>query len=902
MQIVFGLALDDSAFPLPATTTGNLLFLGPKGLLSLLENHLGLSGHSNDNEYLRVEQYRQALRAYLAERPDAFFGRSFAADQFATATELLSRRDELLMAGWDFLPQERAAERLRCLAEIESLFAHSEDHRLDPGIADRYEAVIAQMERRRHPVTALRLVEPPALLSPHLRRLIHTLEKQGVPVEPPTPPTPTSGNTDLTHLQRRLDGATTARRKPQADGSLIVLRAKRETDLADFLARLFRHNPALRPLCLVPDKNRSLDAALIREGLSSLGIRSASLARPTLQALKLVTVFLWNPIDPFKVMEFVSLPVKPLDDELANRIALVMAQSPGINGEQWRRSVTTYFEELEARQNADPSIKASAVKQQYRFWFERGRYDISSTVPKGEVIEIFRYLHQWARRQYENNNNDNPSLAILAEQAKRVRDLLETLPEQRLTNLELERIVRTIYEPAALQFRDRQVGHLPYVHAPHAVTGPVETLAWWNFTQFERDHFFSRWYRDERAHLAESGIHLTGPEAENERLIWQRKQPLMQARKRVLLLIPQYIEGSEVMLHPLYGDLSAAFENLDAITCDLERESDDPLLRQHFRLPEQTDLPRRRLGRPRPFLQLSDSCTLDAREKETFSSLNDLFYYPYKWVFRHKIQLRKSSILSIVNDQTLLGNLAHRFLEKLLKEDVARWTREDVARWIDQQAPDLLQKEGAVLLLYGREPERISFIKRVKFAAWSLLDLIQRNGWSIEATEKPLEGMLENTPLNGRADLLLRKNDQYALIDLKWTGFNRRRQTIQNEEDLQLILYAYLLHDGGQWAHTAYFVMDVGKMVARTNHAFQEIIAVAPEHDHGEANQRIFQRMQATYRWRMDQIRRGQIEIRCAQTQSELEELYGAQLLDLLEMKTEDAPFDDYRVLIDLVE
>ena len=71
-------------------------------MLHLLESYLGLSGHPNNIDYLRIEQYRQALKALLEKQPDAFFAASYEADQFATATELLDRRDELLLAGWNF--------------------------------------------------------------------------------------------------------------------------------------------------------------------------------------------------------------------------------------------------------------------------------------------------------------------------------------------------------------------------------------------------------------------------------------------------------------------------------------------------------------------------------------------------------------------------------------------------------------------------------------------------------------------------------------------------------------------------------------------------------------------------------------------------------------------------------
>ena len=154
-----------------------------------------------------------------------------------------------------------------------------------------------------------------------------------------------------------------------------------------------------------------------------------------------------------------------------------------------------------------------------------------------------------------------------------------------------------------------------------------------------------------------------------------------------------------------------------------------------------------------------------------------------------------------------------------------------------------------------------------------------------------------------RADLVLERGSEMAVIDLKWRGARYREESIRNEEDLQLVLYSKLLTEDQSWAHTAYFIMEKGLMLARNNRAFQQINAVAPQTDFIEANERILNRMEATYRWRMEQIKNGEIEIRCEQTRMSLEEAYsGYPLSGLLEMKTGDAAFDDYRTLINLIE
>ncbi|RMG80720.1 MAG: hypothetical protein D6714_14200, partial [Bacteroidetes bacterium] len=651
----------------------------------------------------------------------------------------------------------------------------------------------------------------------------------------------------------------------------------------------------------------ALDIALVEEGLPSLGILSASLARPSLQILKLATVFLWNPIDPFKILEFVSLSVKPLADDLATAIADQMAKTPGLNGEGWNITIRRYFDELALRAANDPSIQVEEIRRQYEFWFERRRYDLSRTVPKRDPIEIFDYVRNWAFKKFDQSGGKNNSLLVLSEQAKRIVELLHALPETELTYLELERIVRTIYEPSPVVFQTCEVGHLPYVLHPSAVVGPVSDLVWWNFSQNEPVHFFSRWYEAERRFLNQKNIYPETPARENARLVWQRRRPFLNTQNRMILVVPEMVDGKAVHPHPLLGDLEAAFQNLDDITFDLGQPDDRRAFEPFFEVPEKIAIPRRRFGKPRPFLHIANPARLAKRDYETLTSLETLFYYPYQWVFKYKIRLHKSSILSVTKDARLMGNLAHRLFEKMFRQDISDWDKDRVEAWIDAEADKLLAREGAVLLMYGREPERVTFLNRMKYAAWSLVSLIQENGWKVRQTEMDLEGNFAGVPVRGIADLVLERGDEYAIVDLKWRGRARRESMIRNEEDLQLVLYAHLLSGERGCAHTAYFIIENGKMVARNDLAFKNITAVAPDAAHEQINADIRARMEATYKWRMAQIEAGKVEIRTKQTAPLLENHYNEEedpgdIFARLEMKEEDAPFCDYKTLIKPIE
>jgi hypothetical protein len=962
MTLCFGLELDDFTLPRPATE-GGIHYCGRKSLLSLLETYLGLDGHPDNIDFLRIEQYRQAVISWQSGSPavrssersedpelasgqqsavlseanilkQAFFQKSFEADQFATAAELLSRRDELLLAGWDFEIKENTPIRLKTLAEIEAIFHQNETAEtsitLTPGYADRFVEVLKTLDFREHPFTEIRLNEPFELLPCHFQRLLKKLSETSAkpPIRPLSgglnPAETTSELSDLRKFQLRLS-PNAKNKKPQPlanDGTLLLLRAKRAGEAAAWLAQLFRLNhidPASGIALLVPEKNRTLDMALIHEGLPSLGIQSASLARPSLQILKLVTTFLWEPIDPFKILEFVSLSIKPLADDLATLIANQVAKEPGLRGDGWFAMIGRYFSELEERATTDPNIKPAEVRRQYNFWFERQRYDLNRTVPKGDVIQIFNYLREWAYATFDENGGKNNSLLVLSEQSKRIVELLEALPETELTHLELERIVRTIYEPSPVVFQERQVGHLPFVMHPGAFTGEVGEVWWWNFIQNDPPHFFSRWYQHERDFLKKQSISLDTPEQENARLLWQQQRPILLAKKRLVLVMPETVNGEDVLPHPLYGDLQAAFSNLEVISEHLGTQSPPDSYRdthhpspfaQHFVLPEKEKMEVRQLGRPKPFLHVRNLDKLQ-REYETLTSLESLFYYPYQWVFRYKIRLNKSSILSVVPDNTLMGNLAHRVFEKLLQEDIHQLGKPDLEQWIERETRRLLAREGAVLLMYGREPDRINFVNKLKYSAWSLISCLRENGWKVQATEKELEGFFPvngngqdtPTPVRGIADIVLERGDELAVLDLKWRGSSRREMVLRNEEDLQLVLYARLVSPENQWAHTGYFILENGKLLVRNNRAFAGINPIAPDKDHREVNESILRKMEATWQWRMAQLAKGQIEIRCRQTLLDIEDSYAGDesMFDILEMKGEDARWDDYRTLINLI-
>lgn len=909
----FGCDFDGPVYAAHTPLRAGEFFAGPKKVLYWLESQLGMSGYSDNTDYLRIELYRQALGQHLLEteqRPTAaeplFYEKSFAADRFATAAALLGWRDELLLSAPDqesvfekMVRSGSAPPRLATLAAVGTLFrqklADPGTGALALGFADRFAQALNALENREIPLTKMWLYEPLPLQAPHIRRLVGLLSRKKIEIETIQVKGAAKPGTTLARLQNSLAGRQAdAASQPAAasDHSLLILKSRRDSDAAVFLSKILRSNPALQPVFLIPEMNLTLDRAMNLEGFPALGVLSASLARPSLQVLKLAPAFLWEPVDVFKIMEFVTLPVKPLDAGLALEIARVMAEKPGLFSDTWFAAVYGYLEQGEVSDEA---------RAQYEFWFDRRRFPANATAPKREAIAIYNYLHEWAFQYFEETDNTNTSLLVLAEQARRIRDLLETLPEQRLTFLELERIVRTIYEPSPVQFGAAEVGRCAYVHQAGALAAQADTLIWWNCLYENMTPPPDKWQADERQFLTEQGCALSTPRRESQLKQLLQLRPVLQTAGRLILTVPEQADGTETVQSLLLGDIEASIPNHRDFTFCIDDEKDRERLTAILSFPCPEALPVHPGARTRPMVHIARPELIGTSEYETPTNLESLFYYPHRWFFRQQLRLYPSSLLSVTGDNTLFGSLAHRFFEKLLKEDLRGIDRQAVQEWVDREAAELLPREGATLLLYGREPERNAFLSRVKNAAWSLVSLLRSNGWEVAHTELALEGSFGGMPVRGKADLVLRRDDELAIVDLKWSGARRRKELIQNGEDLQLVLYAKLLPPPEQWPHTAYFILEDGKMIARNAAAFKEaMVAGRGGEDHAAACQSIFEKMEKTFAWRMDQIRRGALELRTGRTAAELEALYEGQLFDLLEMKTEDARWDDYRTLIGL--
>lgn len=892
MLLYFGLALDED-FQQNLAPEPWVHYLGPSGLIQLLEIACGNDNNPADMDYLRIPRFRKVARQLLEKDPGVFFGASFQSDQFATSKDLLKKRDELILAGWNFENEPDTPPYLTVFSQLETLIEADEQiqYVLSTGFADRFSRLLKQLPTVEIPFQTLIHVEPLHLLPVHWQRLFRVLEQKGIKIQA-LPHHPEADTSDLQKIQQLVCEKNTSKITLDRDGSFLILKSKRAVDLARQVSKIIAQNQDFRPTCLLTDQSLIFDMILAEEGLPAMGLSQPSHSRPGQQVLKLAGSFLWNPVDPTKILEFTGLSVKPLQAELGYAIAKYISQRPGIMGEGWTGMVFGTLKQIEQKSKE----LAEEAREQYRFWFERKRYDIQRDAPKSDAIGIFRFIQFWAIKQGQKESA--PLYTQLADQARKAAELLEAIPEDRVTSLDIERVVRTIFEPVHTQLHAPQTEHLDYIRQPNALLFNTGQLLWWNFSASEKPYFFTHWTREVIQYLSGKGISLDLPAGKNQFQSWSQQLPLLKAKQQMVLAIPGSVDGKATHSHPLWPLIGTRLTNADEVTFDLDDPAQLEKCRQFFKIPGPQSIEIQQVEAPQPFLQLHQMPDNWERTQESPSSIETMIYYPYQWFFKYVLQWYKSPLLGMVGINTLKGNLAHRLLERLLKQSDEEWSKEKLAAWVESTLQQLMEREGSPLLLYGNEPEKLNFIKKVQFASWTLLSLIRENNWTPLAVEEGTEASWKGLELKARADLVLQRGDERMVVDFKWKGKGYRTQLMKNKEDLQLCMYAWLYKKGNQWPASSWFIIEPALIITRNPDAFSGIDPLHGTEPESVLYPELMSRIESTWDWRKQQLEQGLIEMRCKATAELLEEYYDNYPPQILEMRTEDAPFDDYQVLI----
>ena len=406
---------------------------GPETLLGWFETQLGLPVPAI-HKAERITEYAAALDTVA----DSVITASMKADRWATASELLSRRDELLLAGWNETSSDVLPDIVRDLAR-----AAEGRTFVFPSEAARLQQVVDALNAGQ-------------VLPPH-RCFLHDL-----PDTWPAVWRTVLEKLDLVdqpeHLPHGPDGfalhaAQTAVRAGditpvEQDSTFRYVHTRSESAAAEFItATLAVSLDKLSTTvicCEDDDLALRLDACLSRVGLPTTGASVWSRAHPVLQVLPLSVSLCWEPVDPQALLDFLTLPILPLPRKAASRLANALTQEPGLGSSQWDAAV----EELCAEEH-DPDGK---LRERLDTWLLCDRLSRGSEIPSRLIRSRCGMVAQWASGRaalLAQDDDSDPELIEALRIAAGQASLLGELAESQGTALSEPQLARLLEEALA---------------------------------------------------------------------------------------------------------------------------------------------------------------------------------------------------------------------------------------------------------------------------------------------------------------------------------------------------------------------------------------------------------------------------------------------------------------------
>ena len=809
MKILAGLSLGGAALTAvddlrPGGGALGVARVGPGELLCDLELRLGV-GLASMPEPVRVAAWAERMaRIAPSER---FYSRSFAVDPLGTARALLELRDELVEAGWKGEQILDGGSRLDAVAELESLPGPSL-----PGDADRLAALEQAVESAGIRLyDEIRLAEPEELWPSRWQHIFVSLASSGTAVRVAADDLPGAApDSDLGRVQSALrDRCASRERSLDGDGSFVLLEAETSWEAARATAALVGTFPAEQVVVVRDHEASVLDHAFEVQGLRWQGRVSRTPWRAATQVLPLALELAFEPKDPYRVLELVTLPAGPFRGAAGHRLARALVQSPGVGSPAWVR----------AKSELGESAVAEDLPTRIDEWLERPGADPVAGAPKDDLLEVIERVRGWVTSRIMASPDD-PTLLLAAGQAAAMRAILEKDPRVLLGVVEVRRLVESVLASGTRrELSEEQAGRSDHVAHPGALRAPREVVVWWSFVNDGSSLSRRRWRAHERKALLDAGIVLPDPRVVLAERGRDFRRAILAATKRVVLVVPQTSAGKRWTPHVLWDEIAALVQIDDAT-------------RERLTLNVKALRDGSRSGRLLPFLpfrvvaplplpggnavwQLQDGERISLGRLSA-SSLGALLGCPLQWALGYGAGLREGGH-TLPRLHQLNGELGHRLVECLHLQG-AFGSAEDAE--LEGRATTILEKliesEGAVLLRPGMAFERAQLQSQLVRAVRELSRMLRASGLRILAVEQQVEAPFRDKTLLGRLDLLVGTDAGVrAIVDMKW-GFRSYRELLQAGRALQLAFYGFA-HSAGsnlELIEAAYFSLSRGRLLA----------------------------------------------------------------------------------------
>ena len=626
---------------------------------------------------------------------------------------------------------------------------------------------------------------------------------------------PIPGDSDLAQLQALLredpqSPTPATSHRLQGDGSLILLRAETSRELADATAALLSAWQEPSTAIIRSGEKRPLDDALVAHGLASQGLDSMSEWRPALQVLPLAVELAFEPRDPYRVLELLTLPVGPFQGLVGGKLASALAEAPGIGGPAWQDAKKEIAELTRAkilRESAYSGValdaaegladeRVEAQRETIATWLELPGLEATRPAPRASLLAVADRVRTWLQRRLAVVKKSaladptNPALAehtdILGTAYARAQEFHATLSHESRAGLDLV--------DARLLLEQVSSGHTLVLSTDQRQAASIRST--------RRRRFAARATSScgGTARAAPSGVLPCGPGARASSPRCRRRGsccpvPRSASRPRRRAGITRSTRRESGSCSPSLAGRSA--RRSSRTPCGTSSPLASARRARTWRASRSTrtissragcmrwvraappvvrDLGPLALPEARPEWRL-DPAYLGAAVRHSATSLDALVGCPLQWVFKYPAHIQPGALDSISSGPQLCGKLGHRLVEELHGAGVLA-NPAALGKAVASSLDRLLREEAAVFLLPGATFELAQLRDQLGRAVTSLAELLTESKLTVVGVEVVVEAPWRAGVLGGRLDLLLRDEaGRDVVLDLKW-GLSRYRDLL----------------------------------------------------------------------------------------------------------------------------
>ena len=826
---------------------GNI-YCGNTQLLQRLLFYAGVPYLPVSNEE-RIACYHASIQGkVVASSP---FYNSFKTDSAGMSRIVLAWRDALVEVGWSVRSYVGDSIKLSLLRDIEP-----ED--MPKGEADYWYALIQIVSAGRILPKDINVVVTcgKTEIKPHIVHIFDKLLESGVSVEYRTGKLPcATGN--LGKIQQAIIGRSKGKiLLDRGDDTFCYISFVNEDDALRYVAT----EPIDKSAVYFCTNPKRFDNTLRLLGKPSIGSSMASGSPQVVQLFMLGNGLFEYPLNIHRIIEWLNLPIHPINRDLRSALCGALTKSGGINNDEWNKAKSDYIATSE-----DEKEQKKFVKQADIFL----PISLSDKVDVESVKTFNDNLRKWAisrlaMEKFPYNDIVREQIASIESYCTTLIKMLDNAPAE-FSFLDLQLWCKNIAQPSTYAQYDAEIG----CHTTIATLGDLHDIAdsviWFpaedgGVVAYPFEHLND----DEYAEVESEGAMLY--KREQHSLMNQvAMQRILLNTKRLTIIEAEKCNGEKIARHPLVLQLNERIkgglksivqhkslsEEYTAVDRQVINQSEEPIL---IELSGQVKLKERH-----------ERYEDEADQAESYSSLSQLIQHPFTYVCERCAKLDDQAMPSAQDLDKTLGNVAHFIIEKVFDgrpiKDACDYYKAEYETIFEES----VNEKGLLLRL----PEYAIDLRRLKQKMQVTLDklaeTIINNGLTVDACEYEfkLAEWIEagnGVTLASRADMLLSDSGGGKVIfDFKYSRSKSRKAEIEENRALQLEVYRYMAkQEFGKDTNVRVAYVLLPDVTILTADEFDGIDAIKLKADRACAD--VIAEAAKSYRFRWEQLKAGKIE------------------------------------------